>query len=58
MQHKQFEEKHPAPACCFFDADKQKYQLTNEAGASSEIELISFRRVLQQYNDQWIAFLP
>ncbi len=55
--HILFETKYPKPTIVFFDIDKQKYQLTNEAACINDFELIKARRTCQRYNELWHAFL-
>ena len=56
MNHKIFEEKYVKPKELYFDNDKHKYQITNEAAQVSEFELVQVRRLFQQYNSLWSAY--
>jgi len=56
VNHERFEARHPLPDHLFYDADKRKYQITNEASFLSELEILKIRRSCQQYNSEWSAY--
>jgi hypothetical protein len=49
-----FERIYSKPQELYFDLDKQKYQITNEA--TNTTALSSVRHICQEYNDRWNAY--
>ena len=56
MNHYSFQKIRPIPDGLFFDLDKQKYVIQNEASGLSDFELTKLRKTCQQYNSEWNAY--
>lgn len=54
--HKKFESLIGKPEFLFFDLDKNKYQIANDAPMDNDIEALKTRRSCQEYNQSWLAF--
>jgi len=55
--HSAFEAIHLKPKELFYDPDKKKYQITNEAACVEEAALTAVRLLCSQYNEAWFSFL-
>ncbi len=56
MAYKHFTNAFPTPKNLFFDLDKKKFQIANDA-ESDEISLTRLRKECQSYNTAWNAYL-